>query len=166
AGDYALVETEAPIGYEILSTDVSVTVEAGMEITKKIKNERLTGKVIINKVDEENEALEGAEFTLMGPNGFSETKTSDNSGMIVFDNLEWGTYTLTETKAPEGYRLLKKEITIEINEDQLSFEKTIENTNQGWSIPDTGGIGSLGFYGIGFMLMAGAGWFVFRRRQA
>lgn len=52
--------------------------------------------------------LEGAEFTLtgVGPNGtgtYSMTATSDANGRLFFNNLEVGTYTLTETKAPSGY---------------------------------------------------------------
>lgn len=52
--------------------------------------------------------LAGAEFTLTGtgPNGEGETvltATSDADGRIFFNNLEVGTYTLQETKAPAGY---------------------------------------------------------------
>jgi fimbrial isopeptide formation D2 family protein/LPXTG-motif cell wall-anchored protein len=53
-------------------------------------------------------ALEGAEFTLTGTGAnntgtYSMTATSDASGRLFFNNLEAGTYTLTETKAPAGY---------------------------------------------------------------
>lgn len=52
--------------------------------------------------------LEGAEFTLTGtgPNGtgtYEQTASSDANGRIFFNNLEVGTYTLKETKAPAGY---------------------------------------------------------------
>lgn len=52
--------------------------------------------------------LAGAEFTLtgVGPNGEGNTvltATSDGDGRIFFNNLEVGTYTLQETKAPAGY---------------------------------------------------------------
>lgn len=52
--------------------------------------------------------LEGAEFTLTGTgaNGtgtYSQTASSDSQGRIFFNNLEVGTYILTETKAPAGY---------------------------------------------------------------
>ena len=53
-------------------------------------------------------ALVGAEFTLtgIGPNGEGTTvltATSDADGKMFFNNLETGTYTLKETKAPAGY---------------------------------------------------------------
>ena len=52
--------------------------------------------------------LEGAEFTLTGPTNsqgvaYSQTATSDANGRIFFNDLEEGTYTLQETKAPAGY---------------------------------------------------------------
>lgn len=52
--------------------------------------------------------LEGAEFTLtgVGPNEageYKQTATSDSNGRIFFNNLEVGTYVLSETKAPAGY---------------------------------------------------------------
>lgn len=53
-------------------------------------------------------ALAGAEFTLTGkgPNNKGTTvltATSNSDGSIHFENLEAGTYTLEETKAPAGY---------------------------------------------------------------
>ncbi len=52
--------------------------------------------------------LAGAEFTLTGkgPNNSGTTvltATSDADGKMFFNNLEVGTYTLKETKAPAGY---------------------------------------------------------------
>jgi len=41
----------------------------------------------------------------------------------------------------------------------------VENTKQEWRIPKTGGIGTIGFYGVGLILMVAAVWFMLRRRQ-
>lgn len=46
--------------------------------------------------------LAGAEFKLAG-NGIEKTYTTLDNGYITFNGLEAGTYTLTETKAPDGY---------------------------------------------------------------
>ena len=61
-----------------------------------------------NPLPEKVAPLEGAEFTLTGtgPNNTGTTvltATSDGDGRIFFNNLEVGTYTLQETKAPAGY---------------------------------------------------------------
>ena len=124
------------------------------------------GTLTVLKVDEEEEPLAGAEFKLTGAEGFEAIGISDEDGKITFDNLEWGTYTLVETKAPEGYRLRTGKIEVEITSENLYVEKTIENTKQEWTIPKTGGFGTLGFYGIGLILMVVAAWFFIRRRQA
>ncbi len=124
------------------------------------------GTLTVLKVDEEEKPLAGAEFKLTGAEGFEAIGISDEDGKITFDNLEWGTYTLVETKAPEGYRLRTGKIEVEITSENLHVEKTIENTKQEWTIPKTGGFGTLGFYGIGLILMVVAAWFFIRRRQA
>ena len=84
--------------------------------------------------------LEGAEFTLtgVGPNGtgtYSMTATSDADGRMFFNNLEVGTYTLTETKAPAGYMKDPAEHTVvisaEYNDDGLlkSYSIKIDNND-------------------------------------
>lgn len=92
--------------------------------------------------------------------------TTDSDGTIKFENLEWGEYTLVETKAPEGYNKLIKGIKISIDGEHLHVTKQVKNTPIGWNIPKTGGIGTLGFYGVGLILMVAATWFFIRRRQA
>lgn len=59
------------------------------------------------KVDEKTgKVLPGAEFTLTKPNGRPEKQVTDNSGVATWDKLTVkGKYTVTETKAPEGYIL-------------------------------------------------------------
>lgn len=82
--------------------------------------------------------LAGAKFTLtgVGPNGEGQTvleATSDADGRIFFDNLEVGTYTLKETKAPAGYIKDENEhtvvITAEYNEDTTLKNYTIKIDN-------------------------------------
>ncbi len=78
--------------------------------------------------------LAGAEFTLTGVGANNAgtvemTATSDADGRIFFNNLEVGTYTLKETKAPAGYMKDSKEhtvvITAEYNEDTTLKSYTI-----------------------------------------
>ena len=107
---------------------------------------------------------------------------TDKDGILTFEGLNAGTYTITELVAPEGYNLLKDSITVTITEnatmekanwtvtkkvgtgaeETLSagndnlFSFNVEN-NSGNELPSTGGMGTTLFYVIGGLLVVGAG---------
>ena len=61
----------------------------------------------INKVDEDNEALAGADFTVTLSDGSSayEVEVTEDNGTFTFSGLaEDVTYTITETNTPDGYK--------------------------------------------------------------
>lgn len=70
-------------------------------------NQRVKAKVEGLKQDyKDHKPLAGAEYGLYDLNDkLIETRTSDEKGRFVFENLELGEYYLKEIKAPEGYRL-------------------------------------------------------------
>lgn len=59
----------------------------------------------IKKVNTSKQPLSGAKFTLTLDNDQAKTYnvTSDKDGLLKFENLSVGTYTLTETEAPSDY---------------------------------------------------------------
>jgi fimbrial isopeptide formation D2 family protein/LPXTG-motif cell wall-anchored protein len=59
--------------------------------------------------------LKGAEFSLSKGNTVIKTVNTDDNGLMNFSGLDAGEYTLQETKAPEGYKLDDKKITIVIS---------------------------------------------------
>ena len=105
--------------------------------------------------------------------------TTGKDGKIDFTGLGAGVYTITEIKAPNGYNLLDKPITVTItfaggnwsvvssakdtvaNKDIVSVEAdgkismTVENSTGGL-LPSTGGIGTTIFYVVGGILVVGA----------
>lgn len=167
-GEYTITEIQAPYGYELsVNQALTVTVKAKQKANITVTNKQLKGQVTIIKVDAESHVkrLKAATFELQDEDGkIVATGTTDENGEYVFHDVAVGKYQLVETKAPADYRLLKKPIDVEVTPDKLMVEKTIENTEKGWSIPKTGGIGALGFYGLGLLLMAMTGFMMYRRK--
>lgn len=179
----------------------------------KISTEQVyTYGIDLTKVNKDGAELAGAEFTLSKDTAelkFKETSTGNyvyddtngattikvnDKGNLILHGLDVGTYTLKETKAPDGYVLPRGEITIVIadanstegtangpdgtiddgdivtakgtiklydkatvNENTvvLSVENTSAN-DAGFTLPITGGMGTMLFTIAGILLMGGA----------
>lgn len=100
--------------------------------------------------------------------GEDETTTTIQAGKVRISGLGNGTYTLVETKQPDGYNKLKDPQTVTIN-SQNQENETAEGANvskndggiqvvnlTGTELPETGGIGTTIFYVLGGVLMVGA----------
>ncbi|PGM90732.1 MSCRAMM family protein [Bacillus cereus] len=115
-GKYTLKETKAPEGYKLLKEEIEVVVEANKVVQVQVENAKELGSLqVIKKDAESGKVLVGAEFKLKNEAGqvVGEAKTTDKDGVVTFENLVPGKYTLEETKAPEGYKAL--EVTVEVN---------------------------------------------------
>ncbi len=115
-GTYTLKETKAPQGYKLLKEEIEVVVEANKVVQVQVENAKELGSLqVIKKDAESGKVLEGAEFKLKNEAGqvVGETKTTNKDGVVKFENLVPGKYTLEETKAPEGYKAV--EVTVEVN---------------------------------------------------
>ncbi|WP_462405441.1 SpaA isopeptide-forming pilin-related protein [Gracilibacillus sp. Marseille-QA3620] len=137
-GTYTLEEVKAPNGY-VLTKDSKQTIEitkAGQVEKVEVTNTPV-GSVEVLKVDSEDHStvLEGAEFTLTDKDGKVQTVKTDKNGLAKFDELQYGEYTLVESKAPTGYLLSEKnEWTIKIDSKEKPVEVTIENTKENPSL--------------------------------
>ncbi len=67
-----------------------------------------------HKLSDSNTPLGGATFELKDAAGKVTTQTSSSNGLVKFDNLKKGTYTLTETVAPSNYSKDPKTYTVVI----------------------------------------------------
>lgn len=144
----------------------------------------------VKKVDgSSGSALSGAEFTLTDAAGkVIGTAISDENGLFSFRELTEGTYTLTETKVPDGYMDQQLSVTVTITQNSVTMEYNVTfdgaygdaYTGAGSisdplciknhttpMLPDTGGQGPLTFYLAGGLLILSAAvlWIFEKRRR-
>ncbi|AIF55299.1 collagen-binding protein [Bacillus anthracis] len=132
-GSYTLKEVEAPKGYELSSSSVSVDVEANKVVTVDVVNkkipEKVTGQFEVVKVDanDKTKLLSGAEFEVYKDGKkVAELKTGE-SGKVMSPKLPLGEYTVKETKAPAGYKLSDKEWKVTIQNEKEVVKVEAEN---------------------------------------
>lgn len=87
----------------------------GSDIMVSFKNTEVNpGSLKLIKKDG-NKFLPGVTFSLTQEDGSEVgTKTTDENGEVLFEDLEEGTYTVTETKTTNGHSLLAKPFTVTI----------------------------------------------------
>ena len=127
-GTYTLTESNGPAGYDPSSwsctgatvSNNSVTLAQGVSATCTITNSDEPGSVTWTKKDTSGSLLNGSEWTLTPPGASAVTITDCTTstcptgdlkdqdpapGKFKLTNLSWGSYTLTEARAPIGYVL-------------------------------------------------------------
>ncbi len=129
-GTYKLVETYAPSGYILNSSPITVEVTGGTTTTKTVVNQKeqeKTGNIQIIKVDQYGNRVTGAKFELRTSSNFTmATGTTDTNGIIGFENLAVGNYTLVETYTPSNYILDQTPIYVTVTSGSTAT-KTVTN---------------------------------------
>lgn len=190
--DDAVVKEEMKNTTHLTYGDNNTTTEDSETITK-------TFGIPVFKYTKNDQALAGAEFmlstdpnctdesktlkfTLNGDNKYrfdststNKTLTSLDNGRIDIEGLKAGTYYLKETKAPDGYNLLKTIQKIEIGEDGsiklndndavITGDVKVKN-NSGIELPSTGGMGTTLIYLAGIVLVVLSGYVLISKRRA
>ena len=83
--------------------------ESSAEAKLTIKAINPSNKIVFKKINNNREALQGAEFQIYKKSGNDwntegmQVQTSDKDGLFGYDKLGPGEYKIEETKAPEGY---------------------------------------------------------------
>lgn len=101
---------------------------------------------------------------------------SSTNGMINIQGLKSGTYYLKETKAPDGYNLLKEPVKIVVEGDDKTGQPIIRvkdevvtqvevKNNKGSILPSTGGMGTTLIYVVGSILVLASGIVLFSKRK-
>lgn len=127
-GTYRVVETKPMAGYLPAEMGVDMTIDGTFlnpeQPIATIVN--IPNEIVIRKVDQDGKPLAGAEFGLF--DAFGErfaVATSDENGMVRFTKVPYGSYTIRELSAPDGYLASREEIAVTINADYRSSGKPI-----------------------------------------
>lgn len=160
----------------------TITKTFGIPVFKYTKNDQaLAGAKFMLSTDpkctDESKTL---KFTLnnvtnkyrFAADGGNATLTSLDNGRIDIEGLKAGTYYLKETKAPDGYNLLKTIQKIEIGEDgSIKLNDAVTDVvkvknNAGIELPSTGGMGTTLIYLAGIVLVVLSGYVLISKRRA
>jgi hypothetical protein len=194
-GQYRMVEDSGPLGYDTIAGNYEFTVDKygkihydgknvdqqSKEWTLNHQNQLKAFDLTVHKKADDQTPLKGATFRLTGPNTDIE-RAGEETDTFVFEQLQPGKYTLTETFTPEGYQGLKAPIEIVINEDgsvwmdgeevtdvlvagEKNNQIVFDVTNRAKvPLPETGGDGRLGIYLIAISSIAIAGIYLYFQR--
>ena len=199
----ATVKNDAPIDTAMPNTAYLTYGEHSK--TEEVKTNTYTWGIPVFKYTSnagDKKALAGAKFILSTDSNFTEgnvlnftntgntyryASTSGNNelvsagdGMININGLKSGTYYLKETKAPDGYNLLKEPIKIVVTGDAVTGKPVIKvdnngtatvvkkvevQNNKGSLLPSTGGMGTTLIYVVGSILVLASGIVLFSKRK-
>ena len=137
-GEYTFQETLAPAGYALNPNTMCFEIKDDGTIHGDTSFTDEVVQLQVKKVDAATQkALPGAEFGLYDGKGtLLMTGTTDDDGLLVFSKLSPGKYSIKELKAPEGYVLSGKVISVEITPTYVNQEAFIvENAS---TVPKTG----------------------------
>lgn len=130
-GSYTVVETEAPEGYVLDKTAHEAKVDTQDQVVKlAVADAKIKGAILVSKVDAQNQSkkLPGATFELRQDDKVIEKATTGADGTLTFEHVLYGSYTLVETKAPEGYELDQKPLAVKVVEDGALLTFEVKNT--------------------------------------
>lgn len=174
---YSMAENGTDVTINQISYKVTYSQKAdGIRVITNTKNSRLM-KIIKQSNSDVN--LEGATFTLKDAQNQSTEYTSDANGIVFNNNINYGTYTLKEIKAPNRYALLNADITITVDQNGVtvsgSEKASVSQEEDGtytiivkndmlYSLPSTGGSGIYWFSICGMLLMMAAAWIIYKNK--
>lgn len=131
---YYLVETKAPAGYIPRSDRIAFTTsDSGGHVTIDEHPGTITLRIV--KIDAATDAgpqvgasLASAEFTCVSQStpGWTRTLTTDENGRATLNDVPLGTFTIYESKAPEGYLISNDSWSYTVGAEQLGDTGIVE----------------------------------------
>lgn len=147
-GTYWLKETAAPLGYSLDTTVYKVVIRGGEATIYRSDTEKVTQiinrsevSLTILKTDRKDppNPLEGAQFTLTKDGADLGIYSTDPGGTITLPKLTTGTYILTETVPPAGYRGLTEPIRLKVEAGTITDVTPGASAASFWKLTGSGG---------------------------
>ena len=152
-GYYTVTETEGLEGYHWDKEPKTVEVKSGKQTIVEVENQPYSGLVIEKTNSRTGDPIEGVEFLVTKFNGeqigYYET---DESGLIVIEGLEEGTYLVKETKEAKGYILDSKAKEVEIKDGKRTTLKVENDPMSSVLIHKIDSVTGEGIPGVKFLL--------------
>ena len=140
---YYLVETKAPVGYIPRGDRIAFTTsDSGGYVTIDEQPGTITLRIV--KIDAATNAgpqvgasLAGAEFTCVSQStpGWTRTLTTDENGRATLNDVPLGSFTIYESKAPEGYLISNDSWSYTVGADQIGDTGVVELESRIPNIP-------------------------------
>ena len=152
-GYYTVTETEGLEGYHWNKEPKTVEVKSGKQTIVEVENQPYSGLVIEKTNSRTGDPIEGVEFLVTKFNGeqigYYET---DESGLIVIEGLEEGTYLVKETKEAKGYKLDSEAKEVEIKDGKRTTLKVENDPMSSVLIHKIDSVTGEGIPGVKFLL--------------
>ena len=152
-GYYTVTETEGLEGYHWDKEPKTVEVKSGKQTILEVENQPYSGLVIEKTNSRTGDPIEGVEFLVTKFNGeqigYYET---DESGLIVIEGLEEGTYLVKETKEAKGYKLDSEAKEVEIKDGKRTTLKVENDPMSSVLIHKIDSVTGEGIPGVKFLL--------------
>lgn len=166
SGSYVMKEAKSTSDYYKDTNEYRITVTDDMTVTINGKvtkaaeyysvkdKERWHVDIVLGKRDISTLApLEGATYRLSGTsdakNFIEKYSKSDSNGTIRFDDIETGTYDLTETEAPKGYHRLTRTLKVRVTHTKGQKTAVATVTDPGRTSSDEDAISGTTLYDTG-----------------
>lgn len=115
-GTYTFREVFAPDGYALSEAEMIFTVDEYGNVTGDTIIRDDYTRVSLRKQNEDGLPLAGVEFALLKEDGSTlMTAVSNELGIVTFEKIPYGSYTIVETSPPSGY--LKSGTSIQLTVD-------------------------------------------------
>ena len=152
-GYYTVTETEGLENYHWDKEQKTVEVKSGKQTIVEVENQPYSGLVIEKTNSRTGDPIEGVEFLVTKFNGeqigYYET---DESGLIVIEGLEEGTYLVKETKEAKGYILDSEAKEVEIKDGKSTTLKVENDPMSSVLIHKIDSVTGEGIPGVKFLL--------------